>query len=232
MKTYLIHLMRHGLTQANIDGKYVGVTDVPLSQKGLKQLDSFKSKYDYKNPQLIFSSPLTRCRQTVERIFGNTDMIIVEGLKECNMGIFEGKTNEELKGNKLFEDWLKSSATPPRGESNQDFAHRVCNAFNDTIREILKTGKTESLICTHGGVIMTLLGTYAIPKRNLIEWMANNGRGFTIRVTPGIWMRTGMVEVVSEYPAGSADEPDLSINPVKQLNQQQEVDYFLADIED
>ena len=77
--------------------------------------------------------------------------------------------------------------------------------------------------------------------------MANNGRGFTIRVTPSIWMRTGMVEVIGEYPPGSYDEPDLSRNPVKELNEQdgnpfstdddeyddyEDAEYFWADIEE
>ena len=82
----------------------------------------------------------------------------------------------------------------------------------------MKTGLTESVIVAHGGVIMTLLSVYGISDSTDdtgLRWMANNGRGFTIRVTPSIWMRTGMVEILSEYPKGSADEPDLSINPVK-----------------
>lgn len=216
MKTYTLHLLRHGLTDANIQGKYVGVTDVSLSEKGLEQLEHLKATYQYNQPQLIFSSPLKRCKQTINKIFGDVNIITVDGLKECNMGIFEGKTNEELKGNKVFEDWVLNGTKPPKGESSDDFAQRVCAAFNETVQQILTSGKTESLICAHGGVIMTILGSFGIPQRNLIDWMANNGRGFTIRITPSLWMRTGAVEVISEYPYGSGDEPDLGINPLRQ----------------
>ena len=90
----------------------------------------------------------------------------------------------------------------------------VFNQF-DTVKEILKSGKTEAVICAHGGVIMTILAVYGLPQRKMTEYMANNGRGFTIRVTPSVWMRSGMVEVISDFPAGSSAEPDNSVNPVK-----------------
>ena len=38
MKSYQIHLIRHGMTQANLQGRYIGSTDVPLSQEGIEQL--------------------------------------------------------------------------------------------------------------------------------------------------------------------------------------------------
>ena len=38
MKTYKIHLLRHGITEANADGRYIGRTDLPLSPEGLAAL--------------------------------------------------------------------------------------------------------------------------------------------------------------------------------------------------
>ena len=36
MKTYKIHLIRHGQTEANAKGLYIGMTDLPLSPEGLR----------------------------------------------------------------------------------------------------------------------------------------------------------------------------------------------------
>jgi alpha-ribazole phosphatase len=217
MQSYIIHLLRHGMTEGNQKGQYVGQIDLPVSTDGIKQLREFKDKYDYESPKLFFCSPLSRCSQTLKEIYGeNIKTIPVEGLKECSFGKFEGKVAADLTDDPDFIDWVQNGKPAPGGEDNKAFAERVCNAFNDTVREILKAGVTESVICAHGGVIMTILAVYGIPRRQQLDWMTNNGRGFTIRVTPGIWMRTGMVEVLSEFPFGSNDEPDLSINPVKE----------------
>ena len=38
MKSYQINFIRHGQTEANLQGAYIGVTDVHLSPKGREQL--------------------------------------------------------------------------------------------------------------------------------------------------------------------------------------------------
>lgn len=221
MKTYTIHLIRHGMTEGNKVGRYVGSTDAPLFTEGINEIKALKEKYDYKKPKLFFSSPMKRCIETLDLIYGEKglEILAVDGLKECNLGDFEGKTAEELIDLPEYMDWVQHGAAPPNGESNKDFATRVCSAFVAVVKEILTRGITESVICAHGGVIMTILAVYGLPQRKMTDYMANNGRGFTIRVTPSVWMRTGMVEVVSEFPLGSANEPDNSINPVKNSDQ-------------
>ena len=233
MQSYIVHLLRHGMTEGNQKGQYVGQIDLPISTDGINQIKDFCQKYDYESPKLFFASPLSRCSQTLKEIYGEgIDINIVEGLKECNFGIFEGKVATELTDDPDYIKWVQEGVTPPKGEDNKSFSERICIAFNDTIREILKAGVTESVICAHGGVIMTLLAVYGIPRRPMLDWMSNNARGFTIRVTPGIWMRSGMVEVLSEFPFGSNDEPDLSVNPVKQNNTlQQDFDDEESDLE-
>ena len=233
MKTYTIHLIRHGMTEGNKVGRYVGSTDVSLCEDGIKEIKQLKEKYDYKKPKLFFSSPMKRCIETLDVLYGdeNIDILTVDGLRECNLGDFEGKTAEELIDDPRYTDWVSHGTAPTNGESNKDFATRVCSAFVDTIREILKTGETESVICAHGGVIMTALAVFGLPQRKMTDYMANNGRGFTIRVTPSVWMRSGMVEVLSEFPLGSANEPDNSINPVKNSKENPFANYEQEDRE-
>ena len=48
MKYYKLHLIRHGLTQGNLDGRYIGSgTDLPLCAEGRAQLEELKAKFQY-----------------------------------------------------------------------------------------------------------------------------------------------------------------------------------------
>ena len=63
-------------------------------------------------------------------------------------------------------------------------------------RFLMDKGVHESAAIMHGGTIMTLLATCALPRRHLAEWATDNGRGYTILVDPSIYGRTGAVEVI------------------------------------
>ena len=45
MKAYKIHLIRHAMTEENLDGKYIGQTDVPASEYGLRQIKDIIDEY-------------------------------------------------------------------------------------------------------------------------------------------------------------------------------------------
>ncbi len=63
MLTYKIHLFRHGITRANLEGKYVGLSDYPLCQEGIDALKEFVKDKDYPPVEKIYTSPLRRCRK-------------------------------------------------------------------------------------------------------------------------------------------------------------------------
>ena len=65
MKTYKIHLIRHGITDANLKGLYIGNrTDLPLCPEGFKQLKDMREDKEYPYIEKLYSSPMLRCRQT------------------------------------------------------------------------------------------------------------------------------------------------------------------------
>lgn len=200
MKSYLLHLFRHGIPEGQARQQYIGVTDLPLSTDGIKLLQDLKAEYNYDKPIAVFSSPLQRCVQTAEILFPGQEIHRIADLREYDFGDFERKTAEELKGRSAYEDFLQQGTAPPGGESNEQFSKRICTAFTKLVRDLLKSGITEAALCTHGGIIMTLLAVYGLPRRNMLEWSAPFGEGYTIRITPSIWMRSGMVEVVGVYP--------------------------------
>lgn len=205
MKSYIIHFIRHGAIDETLSGKYIGTTDVPLSDKGRLDLKKLDYEYRYPGTQVVFTSPLKRCTQTCKILYPELNPLSITALSECNFGEWEGKTAEELKNDPDFEKWLAgdNSVKPPRGESNADFTRRICRMFESIVEGLMKTGTTESVIVTHGGVIMTLLAVYGLPQAKPFEWTMDNGFGYSLRVTPMLWQRDKVCEVFQTIPMES-----------------------------
>ncbi len=202
MKSYVIHLIRHGAIDETLSGKYIGSTDVPLSEKGIADLKQFDAEYKYPGTQVVFTSPLQRCTETCRILYPEQNPLAIANLAECNFGEWEGKTAEELKDDMDFEKWLAgdTSVKPPKGESNTDFTRRICKMFESIVEGLIKTGTTESVIVTHGGVIMTLLAVYGLPQAKPFEWVMDNGFGYSLRITPMLWQRDKVCEVFAAIP--------------------------------
>lgn len=202
MKSYIIHFIRHGAIDETLSGKYIGTTDVPLSDKGKMDLKKLDYEYRYPGTQVVFTSPLKRCTETCRILYPEQNPLSIANLSECNFGEWEGKTAEELKSDPDFEKWLAgdNSVKPPRGESNADFTRRICRMFESIVEGLMKTGTTESVIVTHGGVIMTLLAVYGLPQAKPFEWTMDNGFGYSLRVTPMLWQRDKVCEVFQTIP--------------------------------
>lgn len=209
MKTYRIHLIRHGVTKDNIEGVYCGITDTPLCEDGKEQLMQMKAEYSYPGAEFLFTSPLVRCKETAEILYPDLKPIVIDGLTEYNFGEFEGKTAEELqKKQPNFEPWLKGEpgVRPPFGESNEDFANRVCSCFVKIVDGVIKTGTEDLIIVTHGGVISTILANFGLPEASVSDWMTPPGCGYTIRISHFLWMQGHKFEVIKEIPEIDSEE--------------------------
>ncbi|MFR2537459.1 MAG: histidine phosphatase family protein [Faecalibacterium sp.] len=57
MKTFKLHLIRHGMTAGNLQGLYIGSgTDIPLCDEGRAQLKELKERFEYPQVDTVFSS--------------------------------------------------------------------------------------------------------------------------------------------------------------------------------
>ena len=88
MKVYLI---RHGSTQGNLSGRYIGKTDEGLCGEGAEMLIKRQEKGAYPEADAVFASPLKRCMQTAGIIFPGKEVTAIPELSECDFGIFENK---------------------------------------------------------------------------------------------------------------------------------------------
>ena len=166
MKTLKIHLIRHGATDANVLGQYIGCrTDLPLSPEGLNELRLLKENMEYPEIDCLYSSPMLRCKQTAAVLYPDKEIIGVENMREYDFGAFEGKTAAELEGNPYFMPWASGKlSAPPEGEENSEFIKRLCIGLNQIVLDMLEKGITSSAVIMHGGAIMMLLAATAVPR--------------------------------------------------------------------
>lgn len=210
MKSYTVYLIRNAITAENVEGRYIGRTDVPLSEAGEKQLIGLSEDMVYPWVDAVFSSPLVRCTRTAELLYPQKKSLIIDSLIEYDFGEFENKTAEELADNEVFAAWLagEPNVAPEFGESNERFGKRVCTAFEKIVDGLLKTGTTSAAIVTHGGVIMAILAAYGIPELPMHEWLCPGGCGFAVRIDARLWMAGKKLEVFSEFPFEREELPD------------------------
>lgn len=202
MKSYYIHLIRHGAISPTLQGRYIGTTDEPLSEKGRTDIRRLEATMDYPYAKVVFTSPLKRCTQTAKLIYPDIEPLVIDQLMEYNFGEWENKTADELRGDETFAKWLAgdNSVKPPRGESNADFTRRICVMFESIVDGLMKTGTTDAAIIAHGGVMNTLLAVYGIPQAKPFDWACDNGYGYSMRITPMLWMRDRVAEVYDLIP--------------------------------
>jgi len=92
-----IWLIRHGETEWSLSGAHTSRTDISLTDHGRRRAEELKAFLNGKKFAAVFTSPMTRARETC-RIAGYSDVATIdEGLREWDYGIFEGKTTKEIR---------------------------------------------------------------------------------------------------------------------------------------
>lgn len=196
-----ILLLRHGKTRGNLEGRYVGRTDEPLLPSTAEELK--QSGYRGFCPDLVYASPMLRCRQTAELLFpemmcGGSEfpelrretggcpdrnrLILCEGFREMDFGAFEYKTYEELKGLPEYRDWIAGggTGTVPGGESGTAFRERCRASFLSCLRDATARDAGKIAVVTHGGVIMSVMEAFARPRADFYHWQLKNGCGYQV----------------------------------------------------
>ena len=103
-----ITLIRHGKTLGNLEKRYIGITDEPLSKQGVEEIVAG----NYPACDILFSSPLRRCKETAKIIYPAKEPIVIQELKETNFGRFEGKNYRSCN---LQKAWRTASKTRLQG---------------------------------------------------------------------------------------------------------------------
>lgn len=209
MKTFKLHLIRHGLTEGNLQGLYIGSgTDLPLCDEGRARLQQLRACFAYPSVDTVFSSPLARAVETANILFPDAaHKFSVNDLREAGFGVFEGRPMQELLRDPDFARWMEpgSGFTPEGAEPTAAFHKRCGDALMKLFEYMIKAGVEEAACVTHGGVIVSMLSQHALPSRKPEQWMADPGCGYTVQTDLAFWMRDHLVEAVEVQPLGYLD---------------------------
>lgn len=202
MKGYRLTFIRHGYTQGNLDGKYIGVTDLPLAADGADAIYSAAERAGYPSYQKVYISPTKRCLQTAYILAPSCPMAEIEQLREMDFGKFEGKRPEELKNDPDYKKFLNAGPddAPHGGETSRQLLVRCYEALTIMIGDMMEEGLTNCACITHGGIIMNMMSCFGLPKRNPIEYSCGFGEGFETIITASLWQRSGVFEILGRFP--------------------------------
>lgn len=153
-----LYIMRHGRTEWNKAEKIQGSLNSPLLEESKANLISIANWLLNKQIDIIYSSPLQRCKESAEIVCSVLKKQFVTNnlLIECNHGLCEGLTIEEVKIK--FADFFNERSKKkwelpwPNGESYKDVYMRSKFFLNTINRE------KNILIIAHETFNKTLVG--------------------------------------------------------------------------
>ncbi|MBK9322254.1 MAG: histidine phosphatase family protein [Bdellovibrionaceae bacterium] len=178
----VLYLVRHGLTDWNVQKKMQGHSNIPLNDTGKLQAKSLQDFFINNPVEHIFSSDLDRAYQTIEiatSILKPTPVIQkLSAFREVNLGAVEGTTMEEILekyGAKSWEQWISldpgANFSYPGGETHQESLKRSLEALEFVFTNF---NFRAAAACTHG-LLIRRLGHHLRPDMTDILPIPNCG---------------------------------------------------------
>lgn len=156
--------IRHGETEINRAGRYLGHYDEPLSDYGMGQIHDLAERLTVEKVHYIYSSDLQRTKATAEilsQMLG-TSISLTKELSEFNFGEWDLKTYEEImsENRKQAERWYNDPfvIAPPNGETVKQLGERV-DLFLQSVQQTMSKDDT-ALIISHGGPMRWFLSNW------------------------------------------------------------------------
>ena len=158
-------LIRHGESQWNLENRFTGWVDVPLSPKGEQEAREAGEKVRAFRFDHAFTSVLTRAIRTLEivlDVIGQPGLPVEQdqALNERMYGELQGLNKTETVekyGEAQVKVWRRSyDVRPPGGESLQDTAERVLPYYRERVWPRLAKGETLLLVA-HGNSLRALV---------------------------------------------------------------------------
>ena len=147
--------MRHG---ADSPDRFGGWSSYGLTEIGIKQINDAKKQLANKKIEKIFSSDLTRAKETAEIVgtFLHLPITYLPEFRESNNGLLAGmlKNEAQQKYPGIYWNALDWTEHWPGGESPEEFFNRIKEAW---FKFKLKVKNRNVLLISHGGVMNIIL---------------------------------------------------------------------------
>lgn len=160
-------LVRHGESQWNLENRFTGWVDVPLSEKGMREAKSAGERIKKENVRFdkAYTSVLKRAQDTLRlllEVLGQTGIPIEQdqALNERHYGDLQGLNKAETEkkfGEEQVKLWRRSfDVAPPGGESLKDTAARTLPYFKSKILKDIREGR-NILVSAHGNSLRSIV---------------------------------------------------------------------------
>jgi probable phosphomutase (TIGR03848 family) len=154
-------LLRHGRTTANASGGLAGRQPVELDDTGRDQAQRVGERLRALPLAAVVSSPLIRCRQTVQLALPGFEPAVEDGLIECGYGDWEGQPLTTLAKDPLWPavQHHPSAVVFPNGEAMAAMSARAVAAVRSWDARIAAQHGPDALwvACSHGDVIKAIV---------------------------------------------------------------------------
>lgn len=160
-----LFLMRHGQSTYNLENRFTGWIDVPLSSQGIEEARESAIKLKEYKIDIAYTSKLIRAIDTLQIILDtrkDEHIPVVENaaLNERNYGDLQGLNKAETAkqyGDEQVLIWRRSyNVAPPGGESLKDTANRAIPYFRKVICADLNRG-LNVLVVAHGNSLRAIV---------------------------------------------------------------------------
>jgi broad specificity phosphatase PhoE len=152
-----IFLARHGESDWNVEKRFQGHSDRPLTERGRKQARALADLVGAEKIDAVYTSPLSRARETAEIVAARAGLeaVALPELREVDTGSWSGlsRADVETRFPEGFARWRSGGSGWEDGESYDEMAEQVIGALRK-IAEDHPDGRV--LVISHGGPIRAI----------------------------------------------------------------------------
>jgi broad specificity phosphatase PhoE len=152
-----IFLARHGESDWNVEKRFQGHSDRPLTERGREQAHALANLVGSEKIDAVYTSPLSRARETAEIVAARAGLkaVALPELREVDTGSWSGLSRADVEARfpEGFARWRSGGSGWEDGESYEEMAERVIGALRK-IAEDHPDGRV--LVISHGGPIRAI----------------------------------------------------------------------------
>jgi len=184
-----ILLVRHGQTDSNINGFYMGWSNEDINQEGYSQARKLAARLVDLPTSVIYSSPLKRAYNTALLLAEPHQLKteVMQDLIEIKLGDWEGLHIDEIARGwpQLWQEWRTdpTGVTVPNGESFKQVVERVTRTFD----KIAGANVDKNVLIVTHEIVVKVMAIYALGASYSIyrRFELGNASLSTVRITDG-----------------------------------------------
>lgn len=165
----MLIFVRHGATDFNVQGRWMGGIDAPLNHCGIQQARNVAAQLASYSISRIYTSPLIRAYSTaveIQRQQQLAPIVVIDELRERSLDVFEGMEKSESNHQKM----MCSNGI----ESLQLLARRLNNAFSQMVKDEVV------VVVSHSAVFRCLVSELGYSPASKLDRL-NNGQYVELR---------------------------------------------------